>query len=100
MGAGAGKAYPTPGRIGAGLGSNALAMSQAPALQPNLKPMQPLNAAQPLKPMTPSMGASLQPGQAAFPQGQTPYNPWGSNRGGSGMLPLYRRPGTMPSADF
>lgn len=96
MGANAFKAYPTPGRMGAGLGSNFVAQAQAPANQQNLQPMKPLQSAQALKPVTPSMGKALQPGQAAFPVGQTPYNPWGSNRGGSGMLPLYRRPGTMP----
>lgn len=79
--------------MGNGLGNNAVAQIQAPANQPNLRPMQPLQA---MKPMTPSMGKSLQPGQAAFPTGQSPMNPWGMNRGGSGMIPLYRRPRTMP----
>jgi|SRR5262252_6268652 len=93
MGAGVAKAFPTPGLPGNGLGSNAVAKMQAPATQPNLRPMQPLQA---MKPMTPSMGKSLQPGQAAFPVGQTATNPWGQNRGGSGLMPLYRRPGTLP----
>jgi hypothetical protein len=96
MGANALKAFPTPGVAGNGLGTNAVTAAQAPALQPNMRPMQPLQSAQALKPMTPSMGKALQPGQAAFPVAQTPSNPWGVNRGGSGMLPLYRRPGTLP----
>jgi hypothetical protein len=97
MGANALKAFPSPGMAGNGLGPRALDPLQAPAQQPNMQPMPPMSAAQPLKPATPSAGRALRPGQAAFPTGQTARNPWGSNRGGSGMLPLYRRPGTMPS---
>lgn len=93
MGAGTAKAFPSPGAAGSGLGTNAQAQLQAPARQPNLGAMQPLQA---LKPMTPSMGKALQPGQAAFPVGQTPMNPWGVNRGGNGLKPIYRRPGTLP----
>jgi hypothetical protein len=96
MGAGAGNAPPTPGVMGSGLGSLAQMKATAPAQQPNYQPMRPLQPAAPLKPVTPSMGKALLPGQAAFPVGQTPWNPWGSGRGGSGTLPLYRRPGTMP----
>lgn len=91
-----GRAFPTPGVAGNGLGSNAVSAAQAPSLQPNLQPMKPLQSTQPLKPMTPSAGKALQPGQAAFPTGQTPMNPWGVGRGGSGALPLYRRPQTLP----
>lgn len=96
-----GRAYPTPGVEGSGLGTNAVQAAQAPALQPNLRPMQPLpsaQSAQALRPLTPSMGASLQPGQAAFPTGQSPTNPWGINRGGSGSIPVSRRPGTLPAS--
>jgi hypothetical protein len=96
MGAGVGKAFPTPGVAGNGLGNDAASQLQAPALQPNLQPMPVMKSAQPLKPMSPSTGKVLQKGQAAFPVGQTPMNPWGMNRGGSSKLPLYRRPGTMP----
>jgi hypothetical protein len=96
MGSGMGKAFPTPGVAGNGLGNNASAQAQAPALQPNLQPMPVMRPAQPLKPMSPSMGNVLQKGQAGIPTGQTAMNPWGANRGGSGSLPLYRRPGTMP----
>jgi hypothetical protein len=91
-----GKPFPTPGVAGSGLGNDASAQAQVPALQPNLQPMPVLKSAQPLRPMSPSMSKSLQKGQAAFPVGQTPMNPWGANRGGSAKLPLYRRPGTMP----
>lgn len=90
MGAAGAKANPSPGLPGTGMGSSSTAMAWPSA---NLKPMQVLQA---MKPMTPSQGQSLRPGQAAPPMGQTPYNPWGKNRGGSGLLPLYRRPGTMP----
>lgn len=98
MGANALKAWPTPGAAGNGLGTLALNRMQAPSNQPNLQPMPSLQSAQPLKPLTPSMGKSLMKGQAAFPVGQTAMNPWGINRGGSGMLPLYRRPGTLPGS--
>jgi hypothetical protein len=98
MGSGAAKAFPTPGVAGNGLGNLAIQPMQAPSQQPNMQPMQPLQAATALKPMTPSMGRVLQKGQAAFPVAQTPMNPWGVNRGGGGALPLYRRPGTMPEA--
>ena len=96
MGANALKGFPTPGLAGTGLGRSGIEPLQAPSQQPNMQPMPTMTAAQPLRPTTPSMGKSLQPGQAAFPVGQTPTNPWGANRGGSGALPLYRRPGTMP----
>jgi hypothetical protein len=96
MGANALKAWPTPGMAGTGLGSSGLTQQQAPSNQPNMRPMPTLNNAQPLQPITPSMGKSLSPGQAAFPVGQTPMNPWGQNRGGGGLLPIYRRPGTLP----
>jgi hypothetical protein len=96
MGANVLKAFPTPGAAGNGLGSGGVAALQVPSNQPNMQPMPSMTSAQPLKPMTSSMGKSLRPGQAAFPVGQSPTNPWGQNRGGSGMLPLYRRPGTMP----
>ena len=96
--AGGGRAWPTAGLIGNGLGNNALAAAQAPALQPNLNPMPPLSASQTLKPLTPSMGRALQPGQSALPVAGTPTNPWGVNRGGSGSIPVSRRPGTLPAS--
>jgi hypothetical protein len=94
-----GKAFPTPGVAGNGLGNNASAQAQVPALQPNIKPMPTMSPARPLQPMSPSSNRSLLKGQAALPMGQTPRNPWGMNRGGSGALPLYRRPGTMPDLE-
>lgn len=91
-----GKAYPTPGIPGAGLGLQNQLIQAAPALQPNLNPIPSFSATQPLKPLTPSMGKSLMPGQPAFPTGQTPVNPWGVGRGGSGTIALSKRPGTLP----
>lgn len=64
MGANAAKGFPTPGVAGNGLGNNAQAQQQAPARQPNLRAMQPVQS---LKAMTASQGKALQPGQAAFP---------------------------------
>jgi hypothetical protein len=90
------RAFPTPGMPGAGLGTNAVAQTQNPAVLPNLSPMPILSKAQPLKPLSPMSGRVIQPGQAAIPVGQSPHNPWGANRGGSGLMPLYRRPRTMP----
>lgn len=86
------KAFPTPGVVGSGLGTTGVTSSQGATASQALKPMQPL---------TPAKGAvpganTMQTGRPNPPTGQTPMNPWGQNRGGSGMLPLYRRPGTMP----
>jgi len=96
MGGNAWKAFPTPGQPGSSLGGNALALRQSPALQPNYSQTPTLKPTAPLMPMTGNQGKSLQTGEAAIPTGQTAYNPWGQNRGGSGSLPIYRRPGTMP----
>jgi hypothetical protein len=93
------KGFPTPGQLGTGLGNQAMAAASVPNLQPNLQPMPTMTPAMALKPMSPSRGKVLLKGQAAFPVGQSPMNPWGANRGGSGKLPLYRRPGTMPGTD-
>jgi len=95
MGANPSKAFPTPGAIGTSLGSNAVSMAQLPGVVP-LQATPASTAAQPLKPLSASQGTVLQPGQAAVPVAQTPSNPWGADRGGNGLLPLYRRPGTMP----
>ena len=89
-----GRPWPTPGVAGNGLGTNASIAAAAPAQQPNLQKMPVLNPTQPLTPAT--VGRSLQPGQAALPWGQSPMNPWGLGRGGSGKLPISYRPGTLP----
>lgn len=99
MGAGAAssKAFPTPGVAGSGLGSNAVAANALAWPNSTLRPNRPTESAQALKPMTAAQGQSLSTGQAPqAPFGQTPYNPWGQNRGGSGLLPIYRRPQTLP----
>lgn len=100
MGAGAGttKAFPTPGAVGTGLGSSGV-MQNTMGFANLFKPTRPAESAQPLKALSASAGTALQPGQAPMaPTGQTPYNPWGSGRGGNGLLPIYRRPGTMPGS--
>lgn len=89
MGAGAGKAFPTPGAVGSGLGPSA-------SLQA-MTPMQPMAG---IKPLSANSGMALRPGQASPPVGQSPMNPWGKGSGGSGSLPLYRRPQTMPGSDY
>jgi hypothetical protein len=103
-----GRPFPAPGQIGSNLGMNYVQRAQDPAQLPNLRPMQPLptqTASQilpalagvrALTPITANQGVALQPGQAAFPTGQTASNPWGINRGGSGAMPLRKRPGTLP----
>lgn len=93
---GGGKAWPSPGIAGNGLGTNARLEQADPLNLPDYRPAQPLNASQPLKPLSLSRGRSLQPGQAAFPIAQTASNPWGAGRGGSGAIPVSRRPGTLP----
>jgi hypothetical protein len=62
-------------------------------------PPTPLQATAPISPLAPHRahkGISLRKGEASLPVGQSPMNPWGKGSGGSGMLPLYRRPGTLP----
>lgn len=91
-----GKAWPTPGVSGTGLGIQNQAMQAMPALQPNFRQASSFAATQPLKAIQPSMGKNLMPGQPAFPTGQTPVNPWGVGRGGSGTIAVSKRPGTLP----
>ena len=72
------KPSPSPGVPGSGPPSSSLQVTSA------------LTPLAPMAPLSPSAGNSLRTGQAAPPRGHSPMNPWGANRGGSGMLPLYR----------
>jgi hypothetical protein len=67
-----------------------------PAPPTPLQAASPTPALPPHKAFHPMKGPVLRKGQASIPVGQSPMNPWGKGRGGSGMLPLYRRPGTLP----
>ena len=79
MGANAGKGFPQS--------EGTAALGHLAALAPLAK----------LAPLNPHKGIALRTGQASPPVGGTPMNPWGRGSGGSGKLPLYRRPGTMPA---
>jgi hypothetical protein len=94
MGAGAAKAF--KGAAGSGTGSGTVSpMQPTRGTSPlgNLAGLAPLSK---LAPLNPDKGTALRTGQASIPVGQSPMNPWGKDRGGSGKLPLYRRPGTLP----
>ena len=93
-----GKAWPSPGVMGTGLGTQNQLLAAAPANQAPLQPTPSINPARALTPTGPNQGRSLLAGQPAFPTGQSPLNPWGINRGGSGAIPLSRRPGTLPAS--
>ena len=88
------RAWPTPGQEGNGLGN--IARLDAASIQPDYRPTQALTPSLPAKPLAIQTGRSLAPGQPAFPTGQSGANPWGVGRGGSGAIPIYRRPQTLP----
>ena len=97
MGAVPTKSFPPPSTVGGPQGANPVNTAAAPVAAPTLPGQPAMAPATPAAPTPPygAQGAALMPGQAAPPQAGTPLNPWGINRGGSGMLPTYRRPGTL-----
>jgi hypothetical protein len=101
MGAVPTKTFPQPSAVGGSQAVSPLNAAQAPIAAPLLGGAnQATMAATPAVPAapTPPMGAkgtALMPGQASPPIAGTPLNPWGVNRGGSGLIPTYRRPGTL-----